>query len=169
MRVIGGDGKQIGLLSLTEALKKAQEEGLDLVEIAPTAKPPVARIVELGKFTYEQEKKARIEKKKSKPSDLKEIRFSPFIGEHDFENRIKRIEEFLEDKHKIRIVVVFLGRQMGSKSFGYELIKRILNRLEGRVIMDAEPKFIGRHLFTTISPVNKTASVKKEEAKTETN
>ena len=100
--------------------------------------------------------------KKSKPSKLKEIRFTPYIVDHDFDTRIERIEELLNDKHKIKITVVFTGLQMQNKPVGYEVIKRVIQRFEGRVALDAEPKFMGRHLFTIISPVNKPA-VKKEE------
>lgn len=167
LRVIGPDGKQIGVLKKEDAIKKAQGLGLDLVEIAPTAKPPVARIAELGKLRYEQEKKQRREKKNAKSSELKEVRFSPFIADHDFNNRIGRIEEFLKEKNKVRIVVVFMGRHMGSKQFGYQLIKRIADKFEGRITLDAEPKFIGRHLFTIISPLNK-VKVERQELKENT-
>ena len=165
LRVIGSDGKQIGILSKQDAIRKASQEGLDLVEIAPSAKPPVAKIVDIGKFTYEQEKKERQEKKKAKASDLKEIRFSPFIAKHDYENRIERILEFLNDNHKIRLVVVFMGRHMGSKQFGYELLKRVVQTLGDKVSVDSEPKFIGRHLFMTVSPLKKPANKKVEDGK----
>ncbi|OGM08796.1 translation initiation factor IF-3, partial [Candidatus Woesebacteria bacterium RBG_13_34_9] len=112
LRVIGQDGKQIGVLKREDALEKAKNLELDLVEIAPLAKPPVAKIVNIGKFKYEQEKKARKEKKRSKSGDLKEIRFSPFIAEHDYYNRLKRVREFLEDKNKVRVVVVFTYKQL---------------------------------------------------------
>jgi translation initiation factor IF-3 len=174
VRVLGEDGKQVGIMSSNEALAKAMDAGLDLVEIAPMAKPPVVRIVELGKFKYEQEKRERQQKKSSKSGELKEIRFSPFIGDHDFDTRIERIKEFLDDSFKVRIVVVFKGRQMGSKQFGYEIIGKVLQALEGKVQQDGEPKFLGKHLMTVISPVKgkKTAeqnedsesSVTKEES-----
>jgi translation initiation factor IF-3 len=161
LRVLGPDGKQIGVLSKQEALNKAQEMGLDLIEIAPTAKPPVAKIVEFGKFRYEQEKKLKKEKKKTKASDVKEIRFSPFIGDHDFNNRIERISEFLEERNKVRLAVVFRMRQLGSKQFGYDLMKRIFLSFQGRIAVDMEPKFLGRNLIAVISPL---AKVKKTEA-----
>ena len=126
VRVIGSDGRQEGILKIDEALKKAQEEELDLVEIAPTAKPPVVKIVELGKFRYEQEKKLKKEKKKTKASELKEVRFSPFIAEHDYSTRIEKIRDFLGESNKVRLVVVFKGRHMDSKQFGYKLFKRVI-------------------------------------------
>ena len=132
----------------------------ELVEIAPKAKPPVVKIVDFGKFKYQQEKKLRKEKKKSKAIDLKEVRLSPFIGEHDFKTRLDRIKEFLLDKHKIRVVVKFKGRQMGSKKFGYDLLKKVLGEVGENIVVDMEPKFIGRHLTMVISPTTK--SVKRE-------
>ena len=163
VRVIGSNGKQEGILKIGDALKKAQGEGLDLVEIAPSAKPPVVKIVELGKFRYEQEKKLQKEKKKTKASELKEVRFSPFIAEHDYKTRIEKIKEFLGDSNKVRLVVVFKGRHMGSKDFGYKLFKRVLNDFGDTVAIDMEPKFIGRHLIMTISPLKKSVKAKKEQ------
>lgn len=165
MRVIGSDGKQLGVLKTSDALKQAQEQELDLVEIAPLAKPPVAKIVNIGKFTYELEKKERKERKKTKASELKEIRFSPFIGDHDYNTRIVRIKEFFGDSNKVKVVVVFLGRQMGSKEFGYNLLERILKEFEGMVAVDMKPKFLGRHLVMVISPIKKKLNAKKENDK----
>lgn len=160
MRVIGANGKQEGILKITEALKKAQSAGLDLVEIAPTAKPPVVKIVELGKFKYEQGKKLQKEKKKTKASELKEVRFSPFIAEHDYKTRIDKIREFLSESNKVRLVVVFKGRHMGSKQFGYQLFKKILDEFGNTIAVDMEPKFIGRHLIMTVSPLKKVKVIK---------
>jgi translation initiation factor IF-3 len=155
VRVIGSDGKQLGVLKTGDALKKAQELELDLVEIAPLAKPPVAKIVDIGKFTYELEKKEKKERKKTKASELKEIRFSPFIGEHDYNVRITRIKEFFGNSNKVKVVVVFLGRQMSSKEFGYNLLERIQKEFEGMIAIDMKPKFLGRHLVMVISPIKK--------------
>ena len=167
MRLIGAGGKQVGVLKLSQALVKAKKEGLDLVEIAPNAKPPVVKIVELGKFKYQQEKRARKEKAKSKATELKEVRLSPFIAQHDFANRLERIMGFLADKHKVRTVVVFKGRQLGSKKFGYNLLDRVLDEV-GRdaVAVDMEPKFIGRHLAMVISPlIGKKTNAKTKDQK----
>lgn len=155
VRVIDEKGKQIGILALNSALKKAKDLNLDLVEIAPLAKPPVVKIIEFGKFKYQEEKKQRREKKGVKGGDVKEIRFSPFIGKADYTTRIARIKEFLEDKDKVRVVVKFKGREMGSKQFGYDLLQRVLGEFEGRISIDMEPKFLGRHLIMVISPLVK--------------
>lgn len=167
VRVIGSDGKQIGVLSISEALAKAQEESLDLIEVAPQAKPPVARIIELGKFLYQEEKKARAEKKKSKSGELKEVRFSPFIADNDFETRFKRVKEFLDDKNKVRVVVKFKGRQMDVKDTGYQVTTKIKEKLEGTISIDMEPKFLGRHLVMIISPTTKKKEIKNAETKDE--
>lgn len=155
LRVIGKGGKQIGVIKTAEALSKAKKAGLDLVIVARGAKPPVARITDLGKFKYKEEKKQQAERKKTKQTELKEVRFSPFIAENDYRVRIERIEEFLSESNKVRVVVVFKGRQMGSKPFGYKLIKKILGSLGHAVVIDMEPKFLGRHLVTIISPTKK--------------
>ena len=167
VRVIGSGGKQLGVIDISKALALAKKEELDLVEIAPHAKPPVARIVDIGKFKYEEEKKAKAQKKKTKTSELKEIRFSPFIGVADYNTRLIRIKEFLDDKNKVKVVVKFKGRQMGSKQFGYKLFERLLGDLKGRVGIDMNPKFLGRHLIMIISPVA-AGSKKKETASPET-
>lgn len=152
LRVIGPDGLQLGIFSAQEALERAKKKGLDLVEIAPRANPPVAKIIEFDKFKYEQEKRERQARKKEKRGqELKEIRFSPFIADNDYKIRIERIEQFLQEGHKVRVVVKFLGRQMGHRQFGYKLIERITQDLPENVRVEQEPKFLGRHLITTLS------------------
>ena len=139
-------------MSKDMALVQARKSGLDLIEIAPIAKPPVAKIINFGKFRYQEEKKEKQQKKGVKGGELKEIRFSPFIGEADYKTRLERVKEFLEDKDKVRLVVKFKGRQMGSKQFGYSLLKRVLDELGQSIAVDMEPKFLGRHLIMVISP-----------------
>jgi len=153
VRLIGHSGKQIGVVKIGEALAKAKRKGLTLVEIAPTAKPPVAKIVEFSKFKYQEEKKARAIAKKQKEGELKEIRFSPFIAEGDYQTRLKRVREFLAEKNKVKIVVIFMGRQMGSKPMGYKLLERINKDLGENIAVDMQPKFLGRYLITIISPL----------------
>ena len=167
VRVLGGGGKQVGVMNLNDALAEARKKKLDLVEIAPKAKPPVVKITDFGKFKYQEEKKAKKQQKQTKSSELKEIRFSPFIGESDYQTRVGRIKEFLEDKNKVRVVVKFKGRQMGSKKFGYDLLKRIIDEFEGEVQVDMQPKFMGRHLVMVISPLSVNKRGEKAEIKTE--
>ena len=167
LRVIDAEGKLIGVLSKDEAVRKAKEANLTLVEIAPTATPPVAKIVDFGKFRYAEEKKARAVAKKVKGGEVKEIRVSPFIGDADFEVRIKRIREFFADKNKVRVVVVFKGPQMRVKNTGYLLINRIKEVFGDTIITDMEPKFLGKYLVTVISPLNKAKAKTVEQSKTE--
>lgn len=155
LRVIDAEGKQLGVLAKEEALKKSKEAGLDLVEIAPNANPPVAKIINFGKFRYREEKKLREELKKQKAAELKEIRFSPFIAENDYQIRFKRVKEFIDDKNKVRLAVVFRRPQLGSKRFGYELLARIVKELGDGVGIDMQPKFLGKSLLMIISPVTK--------------
>ena len=138
-----------------KAIELAKKEGLTLVEISPNANPPVAKIVDFGKFKYAEEKKLRAQAKGAKGGEVKEIRFSPFIAEGDFKTRIERIKEFFADKNKVRVVVVFKGPQMRVKNTGYEVIKKIKSEFGESVQTDMEPKFLGKHLVTVISQSNK--------------
>lgn len=170
LRVIDSEGKLIGVLTKDEAIRRAKEAGLTLVEIAPNATPPVGKIVDFGKFKYSEEKKARAQAKKVKGGEVKEIRFSPFIAENDFNVRISRIKEFFADKNKVRVVVVFKGPQMRVKNTGYILINKIKNVFGDTIITDMEPKFLGKYLVTVISPVtnrgvNNNKDAKKESSK----
>ncbi len=158
VRVIGEDGKQLGVMSVPSALDEARKKGLTLVEIAPNAKPPVVKIVNFGKFRYQEEKKLRAQAKKGKPGDLKEVRFSPFIADNDYKVRLEKVKRFLGEKDKVRLVVVFRGPQMGSKPFGYNLLKRILEELGDSVAVDMQPKFLGKHLMMIVSPMTKSKS-----------
>ncbi len=167
VRVIDKNGKNLGIMSIDKALVQARKSGLDLIEIAPIAKPPVAKIINFGKFRYQEEKKAKQQKKGVKGGELKEIRFSPFIGEADYKTRLERVKEFLEDKDKVRLVVKFKGRQMGSKQFGYSLLKRVLDELGKSIAVDMEPKFLGRHLIMVISPYGKSKKEIDQESENE--
>lgn len=152
-------GKQIGVLPIFNAIQKAREAGVDLVEVAPNAKPPVAKIIDFKKFKYIEAKKEKEEKKGVKGGELKEVRFSPFIAENDLNTRVKRIREFLEENNKVRIVVRFSGRQITRKDFGYKVIDQILQSISEVADKDSEPKFQGRDLSLIVSP--KKASGKK--------
>jgi translation initiation factor IF-3 len=162
LRVIDSEGKLIGVLNRDEAIRRAKEEQLTLVEIAPNASPPVGKIVDFGKFRYAEEKKARAQAKKVKGGEVKEIRFSPFIAENDFNVRIGRIKDFFADKNKVKVVVVFKGPQMRVKNTGYLLINKIKAVFGDTIITDMEPKFLGKYLVTVISPVNKARTKAQE-------
>lgn len=155
LRVLDTEGKQIGVLSKFEALVKAREMGLDLVEVAPNAKPPVARIINFNKFLYQQEKKKKEEKKKAKTSEIKEIRLSPFIDDHDLGVMVKRARDFLGGNNKVRIVLKFMGRQIVHPEFGRQTLDRVLNMLSDISKIEREPKFEGKQLIAIITPEKK--------------
>lgn len=161
VRVLAEDGKQVGVMPIAEALAHAKGLGVDLIEIVPQATPPVVKAIDIGKFRYQEEKRQREVAKKQKGGELKEIRFTPFIGEADFETRIKRIEEFLGDSNKVRTVVFFTNKQLGAKPSGYAVLDRVKKIFEGRIVVDMEPKFFGKTLAMVISPYKK--GIKKVE------
>lgn len=165
LRVIGEDGKQVGILGKDEALRKAQEAGLDLVEIAPTAKPPVAKIIDFTKFKYQQEKKEREERKKEKKgTTLKEIWLRPFIAEGDYRVRLERIREFLGENAKVRITVKS-KRRIDKTEPLYKILRKIVEDLKEISRVEQEPKMLGRQLVTILAPYH--AKEKNEEDKNE--
>jgi translation initiation factor IF-3 len=151
LRVIDAESKQIGLLTKIEALTLAKEQGLDLVEIAPMAKPPVAKIIDYNKFLYQQSKKKQEEKKKAKSSETKEIRLGPFMSDNDLQVMIRRGRDFLEDGDKIRLVVKFRGRQITRSDFGRQVINKVVAALSDISKVDREPKFEGRQMVALLS------------------
>lgn len=145
------------MLSKEEALREAVARGLDLVEIAPMAKPPVAKIIDFKKFKYIEAKKDREGSKKSGKVELKEIRFTPFIAAGDFGSRIERMKEILGDGDRVKIVVKFTGRQITKVEFGHDLIKKIMSQLEGIATADGVAKLQGKQLFLILNPAKKKA------------
>lgn len=155
LRVVDETGKQVGVMSKVEALQKAREAGVDLVEIAPMAKPPVAKIIDFKKFKYLEAKKERDGKAASGKVEIKEIRFSPFIAAGDMLSRLERIKEILGDGDRVKIVVKFSGRQITRVEFGHDLIKKILSELTEVASADGVPKLQGKQLFLIINPIKK--------------
>lgn len=160
MRVVDEAGKQIGLMSKTEALNIAHERGVDLVEIAPRALPPVGKIIDFKKFKYLEAKKDREGKAASGKVEIKEIRFSPFIGQGDMDTRLARIKDILGDGDRVKIVVKFSGRQITRVEFGHDLIKKIMSSLEGIATADGVAKLQGKQLFLILNPNKKANSTK---------
>lgn len=155
LRVVDETGKQVGVMSKDEALNEARSRGVDLVEIAPMAKPPVAKMIDFKKFKYLEAKKEREGNKKSGKVELKEIRFTPFIAQGDFDSRIEKIKEILADSNRVKIVIKFVGRQITHVEFGHDLVKRIIADLEGAAQPDGEPKLQGKQLFLILNPSKK--------------
>ncbi len=156
VRVLDETGKQIGVFTKEEAYRRARTQGLDLVEIAPLAKPPVCKIIDFKKFRYLESKKERESKKKTKNVDIKEIVLSPFIDNHDFEIKTNKGRQFLKDNNKLKVTVKFKGRQLGKKEFGFERVNRLIKELEDISKVEKAPKFEGKILTAQLSPVKKT-------------
>ena len=155
MRVLDSTGKQLGVFSLTEALKMAQESGLDLVEVAGQAVPPVCKIIDFKKFKYLEEKRESDSKKSSRQVDTKEIRLRPFTSENDLEVRLKRIREFLSSGDRVKVVVKFMGREISRPEFGTTLINKITAFVEDQHLgkVDQQPKFEGKNLVVSYTPL----------------
>ncbi len=162
LRVLDSEGKQIGVLSKFDALQKAREQGLDLVEIAPVAKPPVAKIIDFKKFLYQEEKKKREEKKKAKTSDTKEVRLGPFMSDNDLGVMAKRAKEFLSEGDKVKLVVVFSGRQITHPEFGHKVLDKVLNIISDISKVERERHLEGRKLIILVSPERKKQNDKEE-------
>ena len=155
VRVLTEHGESVGIMPSKEAFYQAKEEGKDLVLITEKAKPPIVKIIELSKYKYQLKKKEADNRKKSKNQDLKELRFTPRMGEGDFQTRLKRVVEFLEKGHKVKLSLLFKGRQIAYKDAGYELFARVFSETEEISKVEIEPKIIGRKLIAQLAPNNK--------------
>lgn len=136
-----------------EALKRAEADGIDLVEVSPKAVPPVAKLIDFAKFKYQQKQKNAQSLKKARGGDIKEIRFTPFIAENDYNLRIKRAQQFLEEGDKVRLVVKFVGRQITRKEFGESILEKALKDLAEDATVEREPSFKGKLLMATVNPL----------------
>jgi len=157
VRLLDEEGKQIGILTKLEALQMAKEKDLDVVEIAATAKPPVAKLIDFKKFKYQEAKKDRESKKSQKNVGVKEIRLRPFIGQHDFDTRLKRAKEFLEDGNQVKLSLFFRGREITRKQFGFDVMKRFIESLTDAKVV-REPKLEGKILHAMVVPDKKKES-----------
>jgi translation initiation factor IF-3 len=155
LRVVGQDGEQLGVMSRTEALDLATEQNFDLVLIAPKANPPVAKIMDYGKFRFEAQKREKEAKKKQKVIELKEVRLSPTIEEHDIKVRVKNATKFLEQGNKLKVSIRFKGRQMAHTEVGYVVMKDFAQRLEGIAIIERRAMMEGRSMSMIMSAVTK--------------
>lgn len=150
--VLASNGEQMGVMRLQDALRKAQELGLDLVEVAPNAQPPVCRIVDFGKFKYELSKHDK-EKKSNAASKMKEIKFRVNIGAHDYETKLRHAEEFLDKGNKVRMLLQFRGREMAHQELGMGMMAKIRKDLETMGHPESPPKLVGRNIFMTVVPL----------------
>jgi len=153
VQVISSDGKNLGTLSTQEAINIAKQEGLDLIEISPNANPPVCKIIDIGKYKYDQQKKAHKAKKKQKIMNLKEIKLRPVTEIHDYNFKIKNAQKFLSKGDKVKFTVQFRGREMQHTNLGYELMKRITDDTASLGKIEVKPKFEGRQIIMIVHPI----------------
>lgn len=174
IRLIGSKGEQLGIMSPAQGLLLAQEKGLDLAEVSPNAKPPVCRLVNYDKFRYQQTKKEKDAKKAHKLVLVREVKFRPRIGEHDKEAKLRIIRKFLTEGKKVKISVVFRGREITHQDIGVNLLRNITKELDDETKLESPPRLEGRSLSLTLAPDQKQevpkkplASEKKIASKTE--
>ena len=152
VRLISDDGTQLGIMPIKDALGTAREKGLDLVEVAANADPPVCRIMDYGKLKYQASKKNQEARKKGKAFQIKEIKFRPHTDEHDLDYKIRNLKKFLEKKNRVKLTVMFKGREIAYKEAGVELLNRIAEEVAEMGIIDQEPKNEGRNVTMIIVP-----------------
>ncbi|MCR4623817.1 MAG: translation initiation factor IF-3 [Alphaproteobacteria bacterium] len=153
VRLIDQNGDAVGVVSIREAMVKAREAGLDLVEVAPQAKPPVCKIINYGKLKYELQKKKSEAKKKQKVIEVKEVKLTPSIGEHDYQVKMNNVKRFIGDGNKVKITLRFRGREISHKEIGENLLSRVLSDTQEIAKCDGKPQLEGRQMMMIISPV----------------
>lgn len=155
VQVIGPDGKSLGIMRTIKAIELAKSMGLDLVEVSPNSNPPVAKIMDYGKFIYEQKKKLKEMKKHQKSMEVKEIQLSPVIDKHDLEVKIRKAREFLEDGHKVRFRLIFRGRQIVHPEIAKDVLEKVINDLSEISDVEQFPKDEGRFIIMLLRPKSK--------------
>ncbi len=161
IRVIGADGNQLGVMATQQALQMARELGLDLVEVSPTSRPPVCRIMDFGKYKYEQSKKTKQSKKKQHTFQVKEVKFRPKTEEHDYQFKKRHAEEFLEKHYKVKVTLMFRGRELDHKELGYRMLDRLTKDLAHISVVERSPEFEGRLMVMYFSPLSTKSPPKK--------
>ncbi len=151
VQLIGDNGEKIGVISLNEALEKAEEKNLDLVLVAPNANPPVCKIMNYGKYKFEQAKKEKEAKKKQKSFEVKEIRVTPNIEEHDFSFKSKNAKKFIQDGNKVKITVRFRGREVNNSKAGEVVLNKFIEDMSDIAVVEKAPKLEGRNMFTILA------------------
>ena len=161
MRVVTEDGELLGVMDTRDAIQEARRRGIDLVEIAPKAQPPVCKLIDYGKFLYEQKKRAHDAKKKQVTVQVKEIKFRPGTDDHDYKYRMEHAREWLEDGDKVRAAIAFRGREMSHRELGAKILKRLTEELADIADVEVAPKMEGYQMFTIFLPKKGKADVKK--------
>jgi translation initiation factor IF-3 len=165
VRVVGPEGDQLGVLPIDQALARAQELGMDLVEVSPMAKPPVCKIMDYGKFKYLEKKKQNEAKKKQVVVQLKEVKLRPRTEEHDYDVKIKKVREFLAESNKARITVMFRGREMSHKELGQKVLQRVIEDLRDVAVIESAPRVEGRQMFMILAPNPRMLQAQRDRAR----
>src|SRR5512140_1275746 len=165
VRLVGVEGEQLGVLPIEQALARAQELGLDLVEVSPMAKPPVCKIMDYGKCKYLEKKKQNEAKKKQVVVQLKEVKLRPRTEEHDYNVKIGKIREFLHEANKARVTVMFRGREMSHRELGQRVLQRIIEDLRDVAVIESAPRMEGRQMFMILAPNPKMLQSQRDRAK----
>ena len=152
VRVIGADGSQLGILEVDAALRMAEDQGLDLVEVAATARPPVVRIMDYGKYKFEMAKQARIAKKKQHVIELKEVKYRPGIDDHDFDTKTRHARRFLEEKNKVKVTMMFRGRQVAHPELGQAVLERVATALADIGKIESAGRLEGKSMTMILAP-----------------
>ncbi|HKK01450.1 MAG TPA: translation initiation factor IF-3 [Desulfuromonadales bacterium] len=155
VRVVDDEGNQLGILSISDALGAAEERGLDLVEVSPNAVPPVCRIMDYGKYKYQASKRAAEAKKKTAKVELKEVKMRPKTEEHDFQFKVKNARRFLEDGNKVKVTVMFRGREVTHPEFGRALMEKLAEDLKDICAVESHPRMAGRFMTMVVAPIKK--------------
>ena len=153
VQVIGSDGNNLGILNTNEAISMAKDQGLDLIEISPNAKPPVCKIIDMGKFKYDAQKKANVAKKKQKIVALKEIKMRPVTETHDYEFKVKNAKKFIEKGDKVKFTIRFKGRELQHSHLGNQLMNKIKEDMKDIGKVELHPKFDGKQMIMVIQPL----------------
>lgn len=146
LRVLDQDGKQLGILSRHEALQAAEEQGLDLVEVSADANPPVAKIVDWGKYNYQRTKQLQKNRRNTKTLEVKQMRFGLKISEHDLGVKLRKVTDFLETGHKVKLTIFYRGRELAHKELGFKLAEKVINDFGDAIVVDQQPQFAGKQL-----------------------
>lgn len=152
VRLIGPESEQLGIVQIREAMQMAMDANLDLVNVAPQAKPPVCRIMDYGKYRYEMQKKEKEARKNQKVVELKEVRFSATIDEHDFQTKLRNVIKFLNDEDKVKCSVRFRGREITHASIGQRVLERVAEEVKDICVVERRPKLEGRSMIMILSP-----------------
>lgn len=152
VRLIGVDGEQVGIIPTKEAMEMAAENDLDLVAVAPTAKPPVCRIMDYGKFKFEQQKKDKEARKKQKVINIKEVRFSPTIEEHDYQTKMRNVIKFINNGDRVKCSIRFRGRQITHSEIGRQVLERLSKDMADTAVLEKRPKMEGRSMIMYLAP-----------------